>query len=67
MRYLPWILAVVAIWLIAAPFLLGYVDTGPAMQNDIGVGAVMLLGALIWGYGEWRGHGTSTGMQTQRR
>ncbi|CAI4030815.1 hypothetical protein DNFV4_01245 [Nitrospira tepida] len=67
MKYLPWILAVVAVWLIAAPFLLGYAETGPAMQNDIAVGVVMLLGALIWGYGEWRGHGVSADMQTQRR
>ncbi len=67
MKYLPWILAVVSIWLIAAPFTLGYAETGPAMHNDVGVGAVMLLGALYWGFSELRQHGFSKDMQTQRR
>ena len=57
----------VAIWLIAAPFLLGYEETKPAMQNDVGVGAVMLLGALAWGLSEWRGRGLRTDVQMQRR
>jgi hypothetical protein len=67
MKYMPWILAVIAIWLIAAPFLLGYAQTEPAMHNDVGVGVVMLLGSLIWGFSELRHHGLSTEMQTQRR
>jgi SPW repeat-containing protein len=67
MKYMPWILAVIASWLIAAPFLLGYAETEPAMHNDVGVGVVMLLGALAWGFSEWRSHGLTTGMQAQRR
>jgi hypothetical protein len=67
MKYMPWLLALIAIWLIAAPFLLGYANTEVAMHNDVGVGVVMLLGALAWGFSEWRSHGLSTDMQTQRR
>lgn len=67
MKYLPWILAIVAIWLIAAPFVLGYANTEPALHNDVGVGVAILLGALFWGLSELRGHGIGTGMQTQRR
>jgi len=66
MKYLPWILALIAVWLIVAPFLLGYAQTEPAMQNDIGVGLVILFGALFWGFSEWRHHGIGTDMQTQR-
>ncbi|MBA5866814.1 MAG: hypothetical protein GDA67_09005 [Nitrospira sp. CR1.3] len=67
MKYLPWTLAVVAIWLIAAPFVLGYANTEPAMHNDVGVGVAILLGALIWGFSELRSHGLNTGVQAQRR
>jgi hypothetical protein len=67
MKYLPWLLAVVAIWLIAAPFMLGYAETSPAMHNDVGVGVAMLLGALFWGFSEWREHGVNKDMQAQRR
>lgn len=67
LKYMPWLLALIAIWLIAAPFLLGYAETEFAMRNDVGVGTVMLLGALAWGVSEWRGHGLGTDMQTQHR
>lgn len=67
MKYLPWILALIAIWLIAAPFVLGYAQTEPAMHNDVGVGVVMLLGALIWGWSELRSQGFSADMHAQRR
>ncbi|HEU4686664.1 MAG TPA: SPW repeat protein [Nitrospira sp.] len=67
MKYLPWILALIAIWLIAAPFVLDYAQTEQAMRNDVAVGFVMLLGALFWGLSEWRHHDWGTDMQTQRR
>lgn len=67
MRYLPWALALVAIWLIGAPFLLGYAETERAMQNDVGIGSLMLMGALVWGYWEFRGHGWSGSMRALRR
>lgn len=67
MKYMPWILAAIASWLIAAPFLLGYAETETAMRNDVGVGAVILLGALIWGVAEMRGHGWSVGVHAPRR
>ncbi|MFO0698253.1 MAG: hypothetical protein U0236_03410 [Nitrospira sp.] len=67
MKYLPWILAAVGSWLIAAPFLLGYASTEIAKNNDVSVGMLMVLGALIWGFSELRHHGSSTGLQTQRR
>jgi len=67
MKYLPWILAVVGSWLIAAPFLLGYASTEVAKNNDVGVGVVMVLGALIWGFSGLRHHGSSLDMHAQRR
>ena len=67
MKYLPWILAIIAAWLIAAPFVLGYANTEPAMHNDVGVGVVILLAALFWGFSEIRDHGVNTGIQVQRR
>lgn len=67
MKYLPWILAMVAAWLIGAPFLLGYAETELAMRNDVMVGALMLIGAFFWGFSEFRGKGWSATMQTQQR
>ncbi len=65
--YMPWIFAIIALWLIAAPFVLGYADTPIAMNNDIAVGAVMFLGAVMWGFWEARHHGFGTNLQTQHR
>jgi hypothetical protein len=67
MKYLPWILAIVGGWLIAAPFLLDYAGTEAAKNNDVGVGVVMILGALAWGFFSLRYHGLSTDMHAQRR
>ena len=50
MKFIPWILAIMAGWLIAAPVVLGYANTAEiAMKNDVGVGMVMLIGTLCWG------------------
>ena len=35
MKYLPWVLAGLGRWLIAAPFLLGYASTEGAKNNDV--------------------------------
>jgi hypothetical protein len=67
MKYIPWVLAVIAIWLIAAPFVLGYADTEVAMNNDVGIGVVLLLGSLFWGFSELRHPGLSADTQAQRR
>jgi hypothetical protein len=58
MQYLPAIVGLGALWLIAAPFLLGYAETAPAMQNDIGVGSVILLAAVFWFYQFLKGSGS---------
>ena len=50
MKYLPSIFAVAAIWLMTAPFALEYKEITAAMQNDIAVGAVILIAAFFWGY-----------------
>jgi len=59
-KYVPWILAVVGGWLVAAPFVLNYASTEVAKHNDVGVGLVILLGSLVWGGGRvaspWHGH-----------
>lgn len=67
MKYLPWILAVVGSWLIAAPFLLGYAGTEIAKHNDVGVGVVIVFGALIGGFSELRHQRQSTDMYVKRR
>jgi hypothetical protein len=67
LKYIPWLFAIVAMWLIAAPFVLGYSNMDVAMQNDIGVGAVTLMGALAWWFSEWRGHGFHTHADTLGR
>ena len=67
MKYLPSILAIVGGWLIAAPFLLGYAGTEAAKNNDIGVGVLMVLGALVWGFFGLRHPGLSTDMHAQHR
>jgi hypothetical protein len=54
-------------WLIGASFLLGYAETQSAMRNDIAVGALILIGALFWGWTELRGKVWSGTMQSQRR
>jgi len=66
-KYLPWILAIVGGWLIAAPFLLDYAGTEAAKNNDVGVGMLMVLGALVWGFRGLRHPGLSTDMHTQHR
>jgi len=66
MKYWPWILAIVGGWLIAAPFLLGYAGTEAAKNNDIGVGALMLLGSLVWGFLGLRHPGRDTDLHVQR-
>ncbi len=65
MRYMPSVFAVVALWLMAAPFLLGYADSTIAMRNDVAVGAVILIAALWWGLRELKDHGWF--LSTQKR
>jgi hypothetical protein len=67
MKFIPWILAIMAGWLIAAPSVLGYANTEIAMKNDVGVGMVMLIGALSWGFSELRHHGLRKDLEAQHR
>ena len=53
-RYMPWLVALIAIWLIAAPFVLGYANTDVAMRNDVAVGLVTFITALAWWLPRWR-------------
>lgn len=53
MKYLLWIVAAIGSWLIAAPFLLGYAGTEMATKNDVSVGLVMVVSALVWGFLKW--------------
>lgn len=57
MKYLPWGLAVMAAWLLAAPFVLGYAETAAAMQNDIAAGVILLIGALFLAFSGWEKSG----------
>ena len=66
-RYVPWLVELVGIWLIAAPFVLGYAHTDAAMRNDVAVGLVMSIGALAWWLSDSRAHGVGTRMGTQGR
>jgi hypothetical protein len=62
LKYIPWIIGVIAVWLMAAPFLLGYENTTPAMWNDLAVGVLTLLSAAFWSYREWGDGGQSSRM-----
>ncbi|MBI2953642.1 MAG: SPW repeat protein [Chloroflexi bacterium] len=44
-----WISIILGLWLIAAPFVLNYVDVRNAMLNDVAVGLVVALVALWTG------------------
>jgi SPW repeat len=63
-RFVPWLVMLIAIWLIAAPFVLGYASTDAAMRNDVGIGVVMFIGALAWWVSDRRGHGVGTRMES---
>ena len=54
MRLVQGIRAGVGGWLISASFVLDYAGVEIAKHNDVGVGLTMLLGALGWGFSEWR-------------
>lgn len=45
---LSWINAVLGVWLVVAPFIVGYSGNAGAMVNDIIVGAVVLV-VEVWG------------------
>jgi hypothetical protein len=47
MRSIPWITLVVGLWLLAAPFVVGYWDTFPATANDVALG-VLIAAASLW-------------------
>ncbi len=47
-RTLSWINAVLGLWLVLAPFIIGYSSATGAMVNDIIVGGVVLV-IEIWG------------------
>jgi len=42
-RTLDWVNAVAGLWLIAAPFVLGYTGTAVALWNDVIVGVVVVV------------------------
>jgi len=47
MQWVGWILAILGIWLICAPFALGYSGTSGALWNDI------IVGLLTGCFGTW--------------
>ncbi len=59
MRYMPSLFALFAVWLVAAPFLLGYADNDTAVRNDVAVGVAILIATTFWGLRELKEHGWS--------
>ena len=60
--WLSWIIAIVGIWEIAAPFILGYTDSTRALWNSVILGILILIFSLIRGLSfqmpmERRGYG----------
>lgn len=47
MRWISWVTFVVGVWLIAAPFALGYSGTFQAATNDVGLG-VLIAAWSLW-------------------
>jgi Na+/H+-translocating membrane pyrophosphatase len=66
MTYLSWILSILAVWLMAAPFTLGYQETTAAMQNDLAVGAVLLIAGVYGIYRTFTGSEGDAHMQPKR-
>lgn len=66
MKYLPWILSFLAVWLMAAPFTLGYQETTLAMQNDLAVGVVLLIAGAYGIYHAFSGREGDASMQPKR-
>lgn len=56
-RWPLYVLSVLALWLVVAPFILSYYEVVPALASDIGAGVA--LGVLAWGrlfrFGAWAG------------
>lgn len=46
-NYLPWLNVILGIWLIVAPFVLGYSTLTNAMYNDIIVGVLVAVIAFF--------------------
>jgi SPW repeat len=52
-QYLPAVSFVLGLWLLAAPYALGFTEHVYAFWNSLVVGAVSTLAGILAGYQEW--------------
>jgi ABC-type spermidine/putrescine transport system permease subunit I len=52
-QYLPGVSFVLGLWLLVAPYALGFTDQTHAFWNSLVVGAVSTVAGLLAGYQEW--------------
>lgn len=51
MKQLAWVNVVLGVWLIVAPYVLGYSTASTALWNDIIIGVVVAIVALVGALG----------------
>ena len=52
-QYLPGISFILGLWLIVAPYALGFADQTQAFWNSLIVGAISVVTGIVGGYQEW--------------
>jgi len=52
-HYLPGVSFVLGLWLLIAPYALGFTDQATAFWNSLVVGALSTVAGLVGGYQEW--------------
>jgi hypothetical protein len=62
LRYIPWGALVLGLWLIAAPYVLGFAAVSTALVNSLAVGAILTIASCICLYYLYVGAGA--GQQT---
>jgi hypothetical protein len=52
-HYLPGVSFVLGLWMLVAPYVLGFTEQTSAFWNSLAVGAVSTLAGILGGYQEW--------------
>lgn len=52
-HYLPWVSFIFGLWLLIAPYTLGFTEHSPAMWNSFVIGALSALAGIMTVYEQW--------------
>jgi hypothetical protein len=66
-QYLPGVSFILGLWLLVAPYALGFTDHTHAFWNSLVVGAVSTVAGILAGYQEWWHPTTQEGLKEVRR